>query len=355
MADIVISEFNDDAAVSDLARDYEVLYDPALVDRPADLAAALSDARALIVRNRTQVTAELLAAAPRLAVVGRLGVGLDNIDLAACESRGVAVCPATGANAVAVAEYVIATILVLVRGAYMATARVVAGEWPRGTLIGRKAAGRQLGLVGFGGVAREVARRARALDMTVAAYDPFLAAVDPVWDGVTRLDLPAPWPAADVISPHVPLTEATRHLVDADALAAMRPGAVLINTARGGVVDEAAVVAALKAGRLGGAALDVFEAEPLDGAGGTHFADVPGLVLTPHIAGRAGRVRRSEVRDETAQNPKILSVLCTPTRPLKTRQQRSHPGLKPEWILCLSLSALKYRKKVCLPEGRNPE
>lgn len=285
MADIVISEFMDDAAVGDLAGDYDVLYDAGLVDRPADLAAALSDARALIVRNRTQVNAALLTAAPRLAVVGRLGVGLDNIDLAACEARGVAVCPATGANAVAVAEYVIATMLVLVRGAYGANGRLVAGEWPRNELIGREAAGRTLGLVGFGGIAREVARRARALDMTVAAHDPFLAADDPAWERVTRMELAALWPAADVISLHVPLTEATRHLVDAAACAAMRPGAVLINTARGGVVDEAAVIAALKAGRLSGAALDVFEAEPLDAAGGAPFADVPGLVLTPHIAG----------------------------------------------------------------------
>ena len=285
MADIVISEFMDEAAVSDLAGGYEVLYDAGLVDRPADLAAALADARALIVRNRTQVNAALLAAAPRLAVVGRLGVGLDNIDMAACEAHGVAVCPATGANAVAVAEYVIATMLVLLRGAYGATARIVAGEWPRGALIGREAEGRRLGLVGLGGVAREVARRARALDMAVAAYDPFVAADDPAWDGVTRRELAALWPAADVVSLHVPLSAATRHLVDAEACAAMRPGAVVINTARGGVVDEAAVVRALKAGHLGGAALDVFEAEPLDGGAGARFADVPGLVLTPHIAG----------------------------------------------------------------------
>ena len=177
MADIVISEFMDEAAVSDLAGGYEVLYDAGLVDRPADLAAALADARALIVRNRTQVNAALLAAAPRLAVVGRLGVGLDNIDMAACEAHGVAVCPATGANAVAVAEYVIATMLVLLRGAYGATARIVAGEWPRGALIGREAAGRRLGLVGLGGVAREVARRARALDMVTEEANVRVSAV----------------------------------------------------------------------------------------------------------------------------------------------------------------------------------
>lgn len=301
MTTVVISEFMDEAAVQSLADDFDVHYAPDLVDRPAALVASLADAKALIVRNRTQVTAALLGGAPRLVVIGRLGVGLDNIDLAACEARGVAVCPATGANAVAVAEYVIATMLLLLRGAYAASDRVAAGAWPRSALIGREAAGRTLGLVGFGGIARAVASRARAMGMTVVAYDPYLAADDPAWHGVARVELAALWPGADVISLHVPLTEATRHLVDAAALAGMRRDAVLINTARGGVVDEAAVVAALQAGALGGAALDVFESEPLDDTAGARFAGAPRLVLTPHIAGvtEEANVRVSAV---TAEN-----------------------------------------------------
>jgi len=291
MPDIVISEFMDRDAVDGLAADYDVVYDPALVDRPDELAALVGDAPALIVRNRTRVRGALLDAARALRVVGRLGVGLDNIDLEACAARAIAVCPATGANSVSVAEYVLATALSLLRGGtYGATEAVVAGQWPRQTAIGREAAGRRLGLIGFGAIAREVARRAAALGMTIAAHDPFLDAGDAAWNsvvagGVANMELPALLACADVISLHVPLTDATRHQIDAAAIARMKPGAIVINAARGGVVDEAALVAALRDGRLGGAALDVFENEPVTAQSGALFAGAPNLILTPHIAG----------------------------------------------------------------------
>src|SRR5919202_888821 len=164
-----------EAAVRDLARGRDVLYDADLVDRPEDLRAALAEARALVVRNRTQVRGALLEAAPRLEVVGRLGVGLDNIDTEACAARGIAVCPVTGANDVSVAEYVIAAALILLRGAYFASHEVAAGAWPRNRLIGREAAGKRLGLIGLGAIARETAKRAAAVGMEVAAYDPYVA------------------------------------------------------------------------------------------------------------------------------------------------------------------------------------
>ena len=289
MPKVVISEFMDEAAIAAELSGFETLYDPGLVDRPAALRAALGDADALIVRNRTQVRPDLLAAAPTLKVVGRLGVGLDNIDLAACQARGIAVYPATGANDGAVAEYVIGTAMLLLRGAYGATAQVAAGSWPRNALMGREIAGKRLGLVGFGAIARETARRAAALGMSLWAFDPFLQPDDPAWTpdygAVTPRTLEALLADSDVLSLHVPLTDATRNLIDADAIARMPAGAILINAARGGVVDEAAVTAALTEGRLGGAALDVFGREPLDAAAGAVFADVPNLILTPHIAG----------------------------------------------------------------------
>ncbi len=172
MADVVITEFMDEASVADLAGDFDVLYDPTLVDDRERLLAAIGDTRGLIVRNRTWVDAALLTAAPHLVAVGRLGVGLDNIDLEACAARSVTVHPATGANAAAVAEYVIGAVLALVRGVYRATDRVAAGEWPRTELAGGEIAGRRLGLVGFGGIARLVAQKAAALGMVVAAHDP---------------------------------------------------------------------------------------------------------------------------------------------------------------------------------------
>ena len=285
MAEIVISEFMDEASVAALTERYAVLYDPGLVDDPPALMAAVADARALIVRNRTQVLGPLLEAAPALRVIGRLGIGLDNIDLAACRARGIAVCPAHGANAQAVAEYVIAVTLLLLRGAYGSSAALRAGAWPRTALIGREIAGKRLGLVGLGVIARALASRAQALGMSVVAFDPLLPAEDPAWASIDRLSLPALLAESDVVSLHVPLNDNTRHLLDVDAIDAMKPGALLINTARGGIVDEVAMVAALREGKLAGAALDVFEKEPLDTQAGSKFAGLENLVLTPHIAG----------------------------------------------------------------------
>ncbi len=284
--DIVIPEFMDEAAVDGLRADFGVLHEATLVDRPEALQAALADARALIVRNRTQVTEALLSRAPRLRVVGRLGVGLDNIDMAACKARGVAVCPATGANAIAVAEYVIGMVLRLLRGeAHMASSAVLAGDWPRNACIGGDAHGRTLGLLGLGAIAQAVAARARALGMAVAAHDPYVAPENSAWEGVTRLDLADLLARSDVLSVHVPLNEGTRHIIDKAAIERMKDSALLINTARGGVVDEQALAEALSAGRLGGAALDVFESEPVTGESSAHLRAVPRLILTPHIAG----------------------------------------------------------------------
>ena len=289
MPDIVVTEFMDEAAIRDGFAGLDVLYDPALVDQPDALARALIEARALIVRNRTQVRPALLDGAPRLRAVGRLGVGLDNIDVEACRARGIAVFPATGANDAAVAEYVVTAVLVLLRGAYGASAEVAGGAWPRNRLIGREAGEKRLGLVGFGAIARETARRAGALGMEVCAFDPYLADDDPAWDGpwgrVARVGLDALLAGSDAVSLHVPLTPETRGLIDAARLARMKPDAVLVNAARGGVVDEAALGQALRDGRLGGAALDVFEEEPLGAARGAAFAGCPNLILTPHIAG----------------------------------------------------------------------
>jgi (S)-sulfolactate dehydrogenase len=286
MPRIVITEFMDAAAVERLRERFQIVYDATLVDRPDTLSPLLDDCEALIVRNRTHVTAELLTRAPRLRVVGRLGVGLDNIDQAACARRGIRVIPATGANAQAVAEYVIATAMVLLRGAYWSSAAVAAGEWPRGQLSqGRELAGKTLGLVGFGGIGQLTARLAHALGVQTLASDPQLQAdAAPLAETGTRLvDLEALLVASDVVSLHVPLTLGTRDLISAERLARMKPGAVLINTARGGVVDEQALADALHAGKLGGAALDVFADEPLPA--GSPLAGAPNLILTPHIAG----------------------------------------------------------------------
>ncbi|MDH6593439.1 (S)-sulfolactate dehydrogenase [Variovorax sp. TBS-050B] len=286
MQRIVIAEFMDAAAVERLRAQHDVHYDPALVDDPARLFDEARRARALIVRNRTQVRGELLAALAHCKVVGRLGVGLDNIDVAACEARGIRVIPATGANALSVAEYVIASAMLLLRGAYASTAEVAAGRWPRTALSnGRETAGKTLGLVGFGAIGQLTARLAQALGMRTVAFDAMMDAGHPAFAAARTqpLGLEALLAQSDVVSLHVPLVEGTRNLFHAARIAAMKDGAVLVNTSRGGIVDEQAVAGALRAGRLGGAALDVFDAEPL--AASPHFEGCPNLLLTPHIAG----------------------------------------------------------------------
>ena len=283
---ILITEFMDDRAVAQLRAAHDVLYDPQLVDDMPRLLAEAAQAQALIVRNRTQVRGALLAALGQCRVVGRLGVGLDNIDVAGCEAAGMRVIPATGANALSVAEYVITSALLLLRGAYAATPAVSGGAWPRNALSnGREIAGKTLGLVGFGSIGQLTASLGQALGMQAVAFDAMLDSDHPVFEqtGVRCAGLDEVIAMSDVVSLHVPLVDSTRGLFNAERIASMKAGAVLINTARGGIIDEAALAAALRDGRLGGAAIDVFGTEPLPAS--PHFDGCPHLILTPHIAG----------------------------------------------------------------------
>lgn len=285
MKKIVITEFMDQVAVDALSTKFAVVYNPQLVDAPQMLLEQIQEADALIVRNRTQVRGALLAQGHRLQAIGRLGVGLDNIDLQVCEQRGISVFPATGANNIAVAEYVLAALFILFRHVYHAQEAMLEGTWPRTQLMGQEVFGKTLGLIGLGTIAREVAKRAHTMGMEIVAYDPYLSKDDPAWKSATRMDFSALLTRADAISLHVPLTQETQHFIDAKAIATMKPGGILINTARGGIVDETALVQSLQAKRLGGAALDVFESEPLTSEAGQRFANTANLILTPHIAG----------------------------------------------------------------------
>ncbi|MCL6517194.1 hydroxyacid dehydrogenase [Alicyclobacillus sp.] len=264
---------------------HRVIYDPALFRDPARLAAHLAEAEALVVRNRTRVTGELLAAAPRLRLVGRLGVGLDNLDLAACRARGVTVVAARGMNATSVAEYVMAALFEHARRLSAASARTRAGEWNRQACTGRELAGRTLGLIGVGDIGGRVAIRARAIGMRVIAHDPFLLPSGMLTQdfGVALTSLEEVCREADYVSLHAPLTAQTRHLVGARALGWMKQTAVLINTARGGLVDERALADWLTASPDRFAVLDVREVEPP--APDDPLARLPNVLLTPHIAG----------------------------------------------------------------------
>ena len=296
----------DQAAVEHLMSKTNVVYAPDLADRQSDLPSMLGEVHALIVRNRTEVTAAVLESAPDLQVVGRLGVGLDNIDQAACADREIAVIPATGANNVSVAEYVLGSAMVLLRGAYQVGDQMLAGEWPRQECAGNELSGKTLGLVGFGAIARETATRATALGMQICAHDPFISVDDPVWQSVRPLDLHDLLQTADVVSLHVPLTTETRHPIDTGTLSLMKPSAILINAARGGVVDENALADALRALHLAGAALDVFETEPLTAEAAKPFQGLDNLLLTPHIA---GVTKESNVRVSAMIAERVLDTL----------------------------------------------
>lgn len=289
MARIVICEFMDERAVAQLAAKHEVLYDAALQKDTPRLLQEAANCDALIVRNLTQVRGELLAvltASSRCKVIGRLGVGLDNIDVPGCEAAGTAVIPAIGANALSVAEFVITSALVLLRGAFMCTSGVASGAWPRSAVSnGREIAGQTLGVIGFGSIGQLTAQKARALGMNVVAFDAMLpegAAVFAQYN-VTQVALDALIQTSDVVTLHVPLVEGTRGLFNVARIASMKRGAVLINTSRGHILDVAAVAAALRSGHLGGAAIDVFDVEPMPAS--AELQDCPNLLLTPHISG----------------------------------------------------------------------
>ena len=285
MKKIVISEFMDEAAVDMLRQSFSVEYHPQLVDSTDSFYQALADADALIVRNRTIVDGSLLDRAPKVRAVGRLGVGLDNISLDECKMRSVKVIPATGCNDRSVAEYVIGCSMILIRQAYTSSARTVAGEWPRAEMIGQELSGKTFGFVGFGAIARETARIAKVFDCPIIGYDPFVSDDVFVEQNCTRKTLPELFIDADVISVHVPLNDSTRSMINCDTLGKMKKTAILINSARGGVVDEPALCQALKDGTIAGCALDVFASEPIEGDKALPFSGVPNLLLTPHIAG----------------------------------------------------------------------
>ena len=234
---------------------------------------------ALVVRSQTKVTANVLAAGTRLRVVGRAGTGVDNIDLDAANRQGILVVNAPASNSIAVAELTIGLMLALARHIPQAHSSLQSGKWERTKYSGWEVRGKTLGLVGFGRIAAEVARRARALEMNIIAYDPIINAERAAQLGVAPVTLDELVAQADVVSLHVPLIDATRNLFDATRLAQMKRGAYLINCARGGIVDENALAEALASGQIGGAALDVFAKEPPTGP----LLALPNLIGLPHL------------------------------------------------------------------------
>jgi D-3-phosphoglycerate dehydrogenase / 2-oxoglutarate reductase len=264
---------------------------------------ALATADALIVRSATKVSRQLLEAAPKLKAVGRAGVGVDNVDIPAATEKGVAVFNAAGGNTIAAAELTMALLISVARRIPSAEASMRAGRWERSEFKGVELRGKTMGLIGAGRIGSEVAIRCMAFDMHVIAYDPYLSPTRADELGIEMVGFKKVLKRSDFISIHVPLTAETAGIVDAPALAKMKPSAFVVNSSRGGVVDEAALARALHDGVIAGAALDVYETEPLPED--SPLRDAPNLVLTPHL-GASTEEAQVGVAREVAQKIRLL-------------------------------------------------
>lgn len=289
---------------------------------PADLKAIIGDYDALMIRSGTQVTAEVIGAATKLRIIGRAGVGVDNVDVPAATKRGVIVVNSPEGNTIAAAEHALALMLSLSRHVPHAHASTMAGGWDRKTYVGNELYKKKLGVVGLGKIGSHVARVAKAMGMEVMAYDPFISAERAQQLQVRLLALPALFAEADYVSLHLPRTPETENLVNAELLATMKPTARIVNCARGGIVDEAALAEAVQKGVIGGAALDVYAKEPL-------AADSPlrsvaqRLILTPHLGASTEEAQENVAVDVAEQ---IRDVLLG----LPARSAVNIPGLTPE-------------------------
>ncbi len=310
-AEVLVVENIWGAAFDELAEHYSVSFDPELYKDPEALKKSLTGVRALVVRNKTEVDSEILRAATSLEIVARAGVGLDNIDLKAADQEGVVVVAAIGANARSVAEHALALAFALAREVPLLDASVRQGEWDR--RLGIELANRTWGVVGLGATGRETSRLAKAIGMDVIGYDPFVSG-DSKIIGIDEVvvDLKDLLARSDVVSLHIPLTEDTSKLVDGKFLASMRKDAFLINSSRGGLVDEDALFASLEDGTIRGAGLDVRAEEPP----GPHPLNAhPKVVHSPHVAGlteesqvRVTEMLADEIKLVLAGNPATKSV-----------------------------------------------
>jgi D-3-phosphoglycerate dehydrogenase len=249
--------------------------------KSAELAADLAGADAIVVRSATKVTADLIAGATALRAIARAGTGVDNVDVDAASARGIVVMNAPGANSISVAELAMAQLLALARKIPAADASMKHGKWDKKSFLGEEVRGKVLGLAGLGRIGQEVAKRARAFEMTIIAHDPFINAQIARELGVELVALDELCARADFLSLHMPATAETRHIFNAERLAACKPGMRIINTARGDLIDERALADAIKSGRIGGAALDVFQQEPTTDQ---TLQALPQVVASPHIA-----------------------------------------------------------------------
>ena len=337
MPKVLISDKLSPAAVQIFKdRGLDVDFKPGL--KPAELREIIGEYDGLAVRSATKVTRELMEAAPRLKVVGRAGIGVDNVDVTTATARGVVVMNTPFGNAITTAEHAIAMMFALARQIPEASASTKAGKWEKNRFMGVELTGKTLGLVGCGNIGSIVADRANGLRMKVVAYDPFLSEKRAVELGVEKVEMDALVARADIITIHAPYTEHTRNILSRERIFAMKKGARLINCARGGLVDEAALYDALKSGHLAGAALDVFEVEP---ATDSPLFGLENVVCTPHLGAATAEAQENVALQVAEQMSDFLltgAVSNAINMPSVTAEEA--PRLKPYMELARLLGAL---------------
>jgi D-3-phosphoglycerate dehydrogenase len=302
MLKVLICDPIDQRGIDILQRAAEVTVHTGLKEN--ELIEIVPDFDALMVRSQTKITAGVLQAATKLQIVGRAGVGVDNIDVAAATERGVIIVNSPGGNTVAVAELTLAMMLDLVRRILPADASVKRGEWKRSAFLGKQLWGKTLGVLGVGRIGAEVIRRAQSFDMKILGYDPFLTDVRASQLGIEAASIDEILARADFVTIHTPLTKETKNMINAEAIAGMKDGAVIINCSRGGIIDESALYDALKSGKLAGAGLDVYQTEPPENS---PLRELENVVLTPHI-GASTEEAQVEVAVDVAEQ--IVDVLA---------------------------------------------
>ena len=285
MKKVLITEFMEQDSVDKMSENFDVTYDTSLHENQAKLSSLISNTDAVIVRNKTQLTEDLLSKAEQLTFVGRLGVGLDNIDTDYCSNNGIFVQPATGMNADSVAEYVITCSLSLLKNIPIAHHGTSSGQWPRTSIESRELGRKTLGLLGFGVIGKKVSRLAQVFGAKVIAYDPFVPESEASKHNVSLVKQEGLFNLSDVISIHLPLTDQTRDLINARSFNLMKQNPIIINSSRGSIVNEKDLLQAYSEKIISGFALDVYSSEPVEEDFYKHISNSMNCILTPHNSG----------------------------------------------------------------------
>ncbi len=285
MTKILITEFINQNSLDNLKKKFEVFYDEKLCEKKIELEKTIKDYDALIVRNKTQVNSEVLKNASKIKFIGRLGVGLDNIDTEYCKNKDIHVQPATGMNAESVAEYVVSSSMSLIKKIPMFHNGTIKGEWPRTTIKSTEINQKYLGIIGFGTIGKKVAEYSSKNGLNILAYDPYIKEINVKEIDAKLSSLNEIYEKSNIVSIHLPLTDETKNMINKSSFSQMKNKPIIINTSRGGIINESDLIEAYNKNIISGFALDVFEKEPIESEFYKKIKQGMNCILTPHISG----------------------------------------------------------------------